>query len=386
MKIGVIMGGVSSEAEVSLHTGQEMLKHLDRSKYEAVPVVIKERQDLAAGVQGLDFALLALHGAYGEDGTVQGTLETLGVPYSGSGVLASSLCMNKHLSKTILRAGGVPTPDWICWDSMDEYHPEAVRHLGYPVMVKPNSGGSSIGMTKVYADGELRSAVEKAFAEDASVLIERFTAGEEITCSIVGGELLPVIAITPVTEGWFDYGAKYERGGADERIVQLEGELRHKVETAAMACYKLLKCSVYARIDMLIQDGVPYVLEVNTLPGMTETSLLPQSALAAGYTFSGLLDRIIAESLKERGGLEGTGNLEARTGGLMSAGNAALEAEAGGLKGAGDAALEAEADGLEGAGKAALEAEAGGLKGAGAAALETVPGGPYRERQVSSHV
>ncbi len=313
MKIGVIMGGVSSEAEVSLNTGREMLKYLDRSKYEAVPVVIKEREDLVAGVKDLDFALLALHGAYGEDGTVQGTLETLGIPYSGSGVLASSLCMNKHLSKTILRASGVPTPDWVCWDSVDEYDAEAVERLGYPVMVKPNSGGSSIGMTKVYSGGELRNAVEKAFAEDASVLIERFTAGEEITCSILGGDLLPFLSIKPLTEGWFDYGAKYERGGADERIIELDGDIRHRVETAAMTCYKALKCSVYARIDMLILEGVPYVLEVNTLPGMTETSLLPQSARAAGYSFSGLLDRIIAESLKERGRAGQPDKLQGRT-------------------------------------------------------------------------
>lgn len=301
LKVGVIMGGVSSEYEVSLNTGREMLKHLDGSKYEAVPVVIEARGQLIEQVQGLDFALLALHGAYGEDGTVQGTLETLGIPYSGSGVLASSLCMDKHLSKTILRSKGVLTPDWLCWDSMADYAPEAVERLGYPVMVKPNSGGSSIGMSKVNNAQGLPRAVEKAFAADGSILIEGFTEGREITCSILGGELLPVIGIHSLGADWFDYSAKYEQGGADERIIQLPAAVEERVRTAALACYRALKCSVYARVDMLLKDGAPYVLEVNTLPGMTETSLLPQSALAAGYTFSGLLDAIISGSLKARG-------------------------------------------------------------------------------------
>ncbi|CAH1217575.1 D-alanine--D-alanine ligase [Paenibacillus auburnensis] len=301
LKVGVIMGGVSSEYEVSLNTGREMLKHLDRNKYEAVPVVITERGQLIDQVKGLDFALLALHGAYGEDGTVQGTLETLGIPYSGSGVLSSSLCMDKHLSKTILRSKGILTPDWLCWDSMDDYAPEAVERLGYPVMVKPNSGGSSIGMSKVNNVQELRRAVEKAFAEDRSILIEGFTEGQEITCPILGGDLLPVIGIRSLGADWFDYSAKYVQGGADERVIQLSLGTHERVRTAALACYKALKCSVYARVDMLLQNGVPYVLEVNTLPGMTETSLLPRSALVAGYTFSSLLDAIIAGSLQVRG-------------------------------------------------------------------------------------
>lgn len=301
-RVGVIMGGVSSEYEVSLNTGREMLKHLDRSKYEGVPVVITSREELVDAVKGLDFALLALHGAYGEDGTVQGTLETLGIPYSGSGVLSSSLCMDKALSKTILRSKGVNTPAWICLDRMEDFVPEAVEKLGYPVMVKPNSGGSSIGMTKVNSRAELQSAVEKAFAADRSVLIEEYTEGQEITCPILEGKMLPVIGIRSLGADWFDYSAKYELGGAEEQVIQLPVELEERVRAVALACYQALKCTVYARVDMLLKDGIPYVLEVNTLPGMTETSLLPRSALAAGYTFSGLLDEIISGSLAERQG------------------------------------------------------------------------------------
>lgn len=299
MKVGVIMGGFSSEFEVSMNTGREMMNHLDRNKYEVIPVVFSKSAELVEKVKGLDVALLALHGAYGEDGTIQGMLETLGIPYTGSGVLASSLCMNKDLSKKIIRYEGVDTPEWLCWDSMEDYSPEAVERLGYPVMVKPNSGGSSIGMEKVNDEQELHSAVMKAFASDPSqsILIEQYIAGQEITCSILNGELLPVIGITSASSEWFDYSAKYEEGGADEVVVNLPLELDQSVRNAAMTCYKALKCSVYARVDILLSDGVPYVLEMNTLPGMTKASLLPKSAAAAGISFSSLLDRIISCSL-----------------------------------------------------------------------------------------
>ncbi|MEC0093808.1 D-alanine--D-alanine ligase [Paenibacillus macquariensis] len=302
MKVGVIMGGISSEIEVSLNTGKEMMNHLDRNQYEVIPVVFNKPEELVEKVKGLDFALLALHGAYGEDGTIQGMLETLGIPYTGSGVLASSLCMNKDLSKKILRYEGVYTPDWLCWDSLDDYSPEAVERLGYPVMVKPNSGGSSIGMEKVNDEQGLHSAVLKAFMSDTdqSILIERYIVGQEITCSILDGELLPVVGITSASSEWFDYSAKYEEGGADEVVLTLPPELEQSVRRAAMTCYKALKCSVYARVDILLLDGDPYVLEVNTLPGMTSTSLLPKSSAAAGLSFSALLDRIISCSLTER--------------------------------------------------------------------------------------
>ncbi|KKO55448.1 D-alanine--D-alanine ligase [Paenibacillus sp. DMB20] len=305
MKVGVIMGGVSSEYEVSLMTGREMVKHLDPNKYEVIPIVITQREELVDAVKGLDFALLALHGPFGEDGTVQGTLETLGIPYSGSGVLSSSLCMDKDLSKKILRCEGVQTPDWLCWSSMADFSEEAVEQLDYPVMVKPVSGGSSIGVEKVNGSRELRSAVQKAFAEDSSVMIERYIKGQEITCSIVNDELLPILGIEAMQGDWFDYSAKYEAGGADEQVVALPLETLEQVRAGAWASYKALKCSVYARIDMMLLDGIPYVLEVNTLPGMTETSLLPKSAHAAGLTFSTLLDRIIAVSLAERSSRNG---------------------------------------------------------------------------------
>ncbi|TQK63925.1 D-alanine-D-alanine ligase [Brevibacillus sp. AG162] len=300
MKIGVIMGGISSEREVSLQTGQEMINHLDRSRYEAVPIIVTQRADLLTQIQqeGIDFALLALHGQYGEDGTVQGALETLGIPYTGSGVLASSLCMNKQLSKMLLKEAGIQTPTGLYWK--DVYNPQAVEQLGYPVIVKPNMGGSSIGVQLVHSEGELLSAVQEASHLDQGILIESYLKGTEITCAILDGEVLPIIGIRSAHSEWFDYRAKYEDGGAEEKVIELPPVTLQCVREAALASYRLLQCKVYARVDMILCQDIPYVLEVNTLPGMTANSLFPKSAAAAGMTFTQLLDRMIASSLHER--------------------------------------------------------------------------------------
>ncbi|MED1943991.1 MULTISPECIES: D-alanine--D-alanine ligase [Brevibacillus] len=300
MKIGVIMGGISSEREVSLKTGQEMINHLDRSRYEAVPIVVTQRADLITQAQqaGIDFALLALHGQYGEDGTVQGALETLGIPYTGSGVLASSLCMNKQLSKMLLKTAGIQTPAGLYWK--DVYDPQAVEQLGYPVIVKPNLGGSSIGVQLVQNEKELLSAVQEASYLDQGILIEPYLKGTELTCAILDGEVLPIIGIRSAHSEWFDYRAKYEDGGAEEKVIELPPVIQQRVREAALASYQLLQCKVYARVDMILSQDIPYVLEVNTLPGMTANSLFPKSAAAAGMTFTHLLDRIITSSLYER--------------------------------------------------------------------------------------
>ncbi|MGG4495352.1 D-alanine--D-alanine ligase [Brevibacillus reuszeri] len=302
MKIGVVMGGISSEREVSLWTGQEMIKYLDRSRYEVVPIVIEERTDLIKQVQqaGIDFALLALHGQFGEDGTVQGVLETLGIPYSGSGVLASSLCMNKQLSKVLLKAAGVHTPAGLCWQGMDDYDPQAVEQLGYPVIVKPNTGGSSIGVQPVQNEKELLPAVQEAFDLGEEILIEPYIKGTELTCPIMDGEALPIIGIRSAHSEWFDFKAKYEVGGAEEKVIQLPPLIEKRVNESALTSYRQLQCKVYARVDVILYQDIPYVLEVNTLPGMTAGSLFPKSAAAAGMTYSQLLDRVIASSLHER--------------------------------------------------------------------------------------
>ncbi|RPK26271.1 D-alanine--D-alanine ligase [Paenibacillus xylanexedens] len=299
MKVGVIMGGTSSERDISLLTGQEMIANLNRDKYEVVPIELNTKRDLIDKSAGIDVALLALHGKYGEDGTVQGTLESLGIPYTGCGVLASSVCMDKDMSKQLMQHAGVLTGEWLRVNHMEELSSIAVQQLTYPVVVKPNSGGSSIGTQVVKEASALPAAVEAALAWDDTVMIEQYIEGEEITCAILDGKMLPVISIRS-NAAFFDYASKYDDNGADEQVVQLPVDLHHRVEAAALACYQVLKCSVYARVDMMIREGMPYVLEVNTLPGLTRNSLLPKSAAAAGISFAELLDTIIELSLEER--------------------------------------------------------------------------------------
>ena len=300
MRVGVIMGGVSSEKQVSIMTGEEMIEHLDQNKYEIVPIYLESKEGLLEKAKDLDIALLALHGKFGEDGTIQGALETMGVPYTGSSILSSSLCMDKNISKKIIRFEGVQTPDWIHLTNMEELKMDEIDKIGFPLVVKPNSGGSSVGVKIVYNKETLKPAIAEVFKWDSEVIIEKLITGEEITCSILDGELLPVISIRHQGE-FFDYTSKYDDVATIEEVVQLPPEIQSRVALAAMTCYKSLKCSVYARVDMMLKDGIPYVMEVNTLPGMTKNSLFPKSAQGAGIPYHKLLDLIIEHSLNVRG-------------------------------------------------------------------------------------
>ncbi|MGN4123727.1 D-alanine--D-alanine ligase [Lysinibacillus sphaericus] len=299
MKVGVIMGGVSSERQVSLMTGEEMITHLDKDKYEVVAIKLNDKIELIDKVRDIDIALIALHGKFGEDGSIQGVLETLDVPYTGSGMLSSGICMDKNMSKKIIRYEGIQTPDWLHISDMNELQMDKLDNMGYPLVVKPNSGGSSVGVKIVYDKDSLLSSVADVFKWDSEIIIEKYITGEEITCSIVDGKLLPILSIRH-TAAFFDYHAKYENATTIEEVVELPAAIHERVARAAMACYSALKCTIYARIDMLIMDGIPYVMEVNTLPGMTKNSLLPKSAHAAGITYTKLLDKIIDSSLQVR--------------------------------------------------------------------------------------
>lgn len=299
------MGGDSSERQVSLMTGQEMLSHLDRDKYDPYPIEINNGSELVEAIGDVDVALLALHGKYGEDGTIQATLHSLGVPFTGSGVLSSGLCMDKDIAKKLIRLEGVHTPDWLMVDSrMAELDGEALEgkiheRLEYPVVIKPNSGGSSIGVQIIDSGEKLQSALQETLRWDDSVMIEQYIGGQEITCAILNGRMLPVLSIASSSD-FFDYTSKYTDGMADEQVIHLPPEVEERVRAAALGCWHALKCSVYARIDMILRDGIPYVMEANTLPGLTSASLLPKSAKAAGISMSELLDSIIEHSLLER--------------------------------------------------------------------------------------
>lgn len=298
MKVGVIMGGISSEREISLKSGKSIIENIDKNKYEVIPVVIDEKVDIINKVKDLDFALLALHGKFGEDGTVQSVLQTLDIPYSGCGPLTSALCMDKDLTKTVLKANGIRTARWLNVKSVEEIDYEAIENMGYPVFIKPTNGGSSVATFKIYDKEKVQEAVEEGLKWDTEVMIEEFIDGNEITCPVFDNKLFPVIAIKPKSD-FFDYTQKYSDNGADEVLVELEEDLYKEVKEMALKTYKALKCEVYSRIDMIVnKEGTPYILEVNTLPGMTAASLFPKSAKGEGYSFSEFLDLIIETSLK----------------------------------------------------------------------------------------
>lgn len=300
MKVGVLMGGISSEREVSLNSGKSIMENIDKNKYEVVPVVIDEKSDIITKVKGLDFALLALHGKFGEDGTVQSVLQTLDIPYSGCGPLSSALCMDKDLTKRVLKEHNIRVAKWINVRSVEEIDYNAIEDMGYPVFIKPTNGGSSVATFKITKKEDVENAVVEGLKWDSEVMIEEFVKGDEITCPVFENEMFPVVIIKPKTE-FFDYTQKYAAGGAEEFVIELEKNLHTEVEKMALDTYSALKCSVYARIDMIItEEGVPYILEVNTLPGMTSTSLFPRSAEAKGVSYSGLLDMIIETSIKEK--------------------------------------------------------------------------------------
>lgn len=302
MKVGVIMGGISSEREISFQSGKSVVEHLDKNKYEVVEIAINEKEDIVNKVKGIDFALLALHGQFGEDGTVQAVLQTLGIPYSGCGPLSSAACMDKDMTKNLLKAAGVRTAPWINIRQGEEIDYDAIDKMGYPVVVKPTHGGSSVATFIVKDKKDIKHSVEEGYKWDTEVMIEKFIKGDEITCPILGDEMFPVIAIKPSEEyEFFDYTSKYAEGGAEEVVVKLEEKLHNVVEKMAFDTYRALKCEVYSRVDMIVtSEGVPYVLEVNTLPGMTPNSLFPKSAKGKGIDYSKLLDLIIEGSLKVR--------------------------------------------------------------------------------------
>lgn len=314
MKIGVLMGGISTEREVSLKTGENMYRAIDPVRHEVRRIVLDTKDDVMDKCRDLDFALLALHGKYGEDGQIQSILDAMGIPYSGSDVKSSAIAMDKDLSKVILRGRGVNTADWIMVHDRAELNDQALPFLRrhHKVVVKPNSGGSSVSTFVCADEASLTEAVKQALQVDREVMIEAFLSGDEITVPILDDHVLPTILISSPT-GFFDYTAKYQdeaHGGAREEIIQLEADLQAKVDQMALATYHALKCSVYGRVDMILHEGVPYVLEINTLPGMTATSLIPRSAKSIGLDYPELVDTIIEVSRRIRNREQSTASLD----------------------------------------------------------------------------
>jgi len=344
------MGGTSAEREVSLSTGRQVLQALDPERYEAfaVDTAYLHLRGLAApeapaeldtpgadaepgpvsaprlpsgdalvlpspgepplvGKNRPDVALICLHGRFGEDGTIQGMLELLGIPYTGSGVLASALAMDKTMAKKLFQVEGIPTPPSVTLKG----HGEATRYLNTlragtaevtcPAVVKPSRQGSTIGISIVHDAAEMPAALDTALEFDSEVLVEKFVQGMEITGPVIGNdelECLPLVEIVPAS-GFYDYEAKYTAGATDEICpARLSPEQTREAQELAARSHRALGCRGFSRTDMLVADDGIWVLEVNTIPGMTPTSLLPRSAEAAGISFSRLLDRMIELALE----------------------------------------------------------------------------------------
>lgn len=247
-----------------------------------------------------DVVFLGLHGGQGEDGTIQALLDVAGVRYTGSGHLASALAMDKDLSKQLFRQAGIPTPDWVMAPATNG---EIIATLGLPVIVKPSKQGSTVGLTLVKDVAELQPAIAEALQYDDEVMIERFIPGRELTVGILGDEALPVGEIIPVHE-IYDYECKYTAGMAREEFpATLSADETTRVQTLSKQAFRALKLAGYARIDFrMTSDGTFYCLEANTLPGMTELSLIPQAAAAAGIGFAELCERIVQLAVRRRMG------------------------------------------------------------------------------------
>ena len=331
LKVAVLMGGASAEREVSLSTGRQILNALDPAKYvvyaldtlsgqkflpvgQALPLQSMKTEDGSTEIVALpqlpqvapqdkpDVVIIALHGPGGEDGTVQGMLEVLGIPYTGSGVLASALAMDKAMCKRVLIAAGVLMPRDVTLHKSDREKKSRVSPLPLPWIVKPNAQGSTIGMSVVKTSVELDAALNLAFEYDDTVLIEQFIEGTEITVPILGNsdlEILPIVEIVPAS-GFYDYAAKYTPGATDEIVpARISPAAAAAARRIAETCHRTLGCRGMSRTDMIVtpSDEI-YTLEVNTIPGMTPTSLLPRAAGAAGYAFSQVLDRLIDLALE----------------------------------------------------------------------------------------
>ena len=298
-KIGILMGGPSTEREISFKSGKAVHLALGQLGLEIEVIDIetdslKENKRLIKS-RKIDCAFLALHGRFGEDGSIQKILEALKIPYTGSGVLASRLAMDKIASRRIFEVHGLKVPRYkVLNKSLRGKARKAYADFGFPLVVKPAAGGSSIGLSIIYKAKELDKAIESAFSFDERIIIEEYVKGRELTVGILEERSLPVIEIIP-KKTFFDYEAKYHAGLTDYVVpAKLKESLAREVKNAALTAHKLLGCFGCSRVDIILDEGSsPYVLEVNTIPGLTSTSLLPKAAGAVGIHFDELCLKLI---------------------------------------------------------------------------------------------
>lgn len=301
-KVAVLLGGKSGEREVSLKSGSAVLSALQRQGVDAHAFDPAERS--LSELSGFDRVFISLHGRFGEDGTMQGLLDLMGIPYTGSGVMASAVGMDKWRTKLLWRASGVVTPDFEMLDANTDFA-KVVNQLGLPLFVKPANEGSSIGITKVKTADALPEAYALAAEADPLVIAEKFVGGGEYTVGILDGVALPIIRIVPKNE-YYDFEAKYLRNDTEYHCPSgLDATKEAQIQQEALVAFKVLGCKGWGRVDFLMDEaGKHYFLEVNTSPGMTDHSLVPMAAKVAGMDFDALVLRILSMTLKDSNGVE----------------------------------------------------------------------------------
>jgi D-alanine-D-alanine ligase len=301
-KIGVLMGGWSSEREISLLSGQRVLESLAHQGFHSVGIDINRGFSDQIKSAKIDLAFIILHGRPGEDGTIQGYLDLLGVPYTGSGITASAICIDKVITKRLLEHAGIPTPPYVVISGRDkvaEAVATAEKKFGYPMIAKPRAEGSSVGIELLEGRRGAVERCERVRRGFGDILLEQFVPGMIVTAGILCGEVLPLLELVPKRQKFYDYEAKYTRGETDFIIpARLDAKVEAKVRELAFAAHNLMGCKGFSRIDLMLKAGKqPQFLEINTLPGLTDLSDLPAQADKAGISYDELIFRILADAL-----------------------------------------------------------------------------------------
>jgi len=289
-RVGVLMGGRSSERDISFKSGKAVIQGLKRRGYNVTAIDVDPDLAIKLKRKHIGAAFIALHGRWGEDGSVQGLLEIMGIPYTGSGVLGSAMVMDKVVMKMMFESMGIPSPAYT------QAEDGGTVHFPLPFVVKPANEGSTIGISIVKKQKEVMAAIKKARMFDKKVMIEKYIEGDEITVGIVNGEALPVVQVKP-SSGFYDFEAKYTKGMTEYIVpAKIDKTIAKKAGDIAMEVYKAFELTGCVRIDMLVDDDLPKVIDINTSPGMTETSLVPKAWESLGRTFDELVEAILMEA------------------------------------------------------------------------------------------
>lgn len=305
VRVALLAGGTSGEREISITSGKGSKGALEEAGFDVTWIDPASKEDLKRLVdEPFDVAFLCLHGKKGEDGTVQGMLELLGLPYTGSGVFASAAAMDKSKAKILYADAGLPVIPGVALSSDDEYDISKILNVvGIPCVVKPATEGSSLGLRIVQDEADLAEAIDYVFSVDDRIVIEKFVSGTETTVAILGNEdpeALPIIEIVPLAAETYDFESKYAPGGCKHIIpARLDDETTALLQTLAIQAHHALSCRGVSRTDFIVDEqGKPWILETNTIPGMTESSLLPDTAGVAGYTFPELCTKLVELALE----------------------------------------------------------------------------------------